>query len=114
MVRIEAESRRVVVGDREEVPEAELVADAARWLEPVPDEPFPCLVQCRAQRPAAPAVVTPLGPGRFSARFTGGPDRAPGPISPGQPAVCYADDRVLGGGWIESAAAALAPRENRN
>ena len=50
----------------------------------------------------APALVTPLGPGRFSARFSGGPDRSPGPISPGQPAVCYADGRVLGGGWIES------------
>jgi hypothetical protein len=46
-------------------------------------------------------VVTPLGPGRFSARFTGGPDQSPGPISPGQPAVCYAADRLLGGGWIE-------------
>jgi tRNA U34 2-thiouridine synthase MnmA/TrmU len=77
------------------------VAGEATWLEPVGDEPFECLVQCRAQRGPAPAVVTPLGPGRFSARFTGGPERSPGPISPGQPAVCYLDDRLLGGGWIE-------------
>jgi hypothetical protein len=35
------------------------------------------------------------------ARFTGGPDRSPGPISPGKPAVCYLDNRLLGGGWIE-------------
>ncbi len=101
VVRIEPDSCRVVVGGRDQVPETELVAAAATWLEPVPDTPFDCLVQCRAQRGPAPAVVTPLGPGRFSARFTGGPDRSPGPISPGQPAVCYADDRVLGGGWIE-------------
>jgi len=33
--------------------------------------------------------------------FTGGPYQSPGPISPGQPAVCYADNRLLGGGWIE-------------
>jgi tRNA-specific 2-thiouridylase len=101
VVRIEPDTCRIVVGDREEVPETELVAGESSWLEPVPDGPFECLVQCRAQRGPAPAVVTPLGPGRFSARFTGGPDRSPGPISPGQPAVCYAADRVLGGGWIE-------------
>ncbi len=101
VVRIEPDTCRIVVGDRDEVPDTELVAGEATWLEPVGDEPFACLVQCRAQRGPAPAVVTPLGPGRFSARFTGGPDQSPGPISPGQPAVCYAADRLLGGGWIE-------------
>jgi tRNA-specific 2-thiouridylase len=101
VIRIEPESCRVVVGPRSDVPEAELVAGEATWLVPPSAEPFACLVQCRAQRTAAPAVVTPLGPDRFAARFTGGPDHAPGPISPGQPAVCYAGDRLLGGGWIE-------------
>ena len=102
VVRIEAAARRVVVGEREEVPEDFLVAGEATWLEGPPAEPFECHVQCRAQRPAAPALVTALAPGRFSARFLGGPERSPGPISPGQPAVCYGDGRVLGGGWIES------------
>ena len=102
VVRIEADSCRVVVGGRDEVPQTELTAGEVSWLEPVSDEPFECLVQCRAQRGPSPAVVTPLGSGRFSARFTGGPEQSPGPISPGQPAVCYAGDRVLGGGWIES------------
>lgn len=102
VVRIEAETCRVVVGDRDDVPETSLVAGEASWLEPVPEEPFACLVQCRAQRGPAAAVVTPLSNGRFAARFTGGPDRSPGPISPGQPAVCYDGPRVLGGGWIEA------------
>jgi tRNA-specific 2-thiouridylase len=101
VVRIEADTCRVVVGRREDVPEEELVAGAVRWLEPPPAEPFACLVQCRAQREPAPALVTPLAGNRFAARFTGGPERSPGPISPGQPAVAYAGDRLLGGGWIE-------------
>ena len=102
VVRIEADSRRVVVGPREAVPEDELVAAGASWLEPPPDTTFDCMVQCRAQRKAAPAHVTVLAGGRFHARFHGGEEESPGPISPGQPAVCYAGDRLLGGGWIES------------
>jgi tRNA-specific 2-thiouridylase len=102
VIRIEPDTCRVVVGPRAEVPEDRLVAADANWLEGPPDGPVECLVQCRAQRRAAPAIVTPLAGGRFSARFIGGPDRSPGPISPGQPAVCYDGDRLLGGGWIEA------------
>lgn len=101
VVRIEAAGRRVVVGAREEVPEQELVAAAARWHGAPPQEPFAALVQCRAQRAAAPATVTPLPDARFHARFTAGPEASPGPISPGQPAVVYVGERLLGGGWIE-------------
>jgi tRNA-specific 2-thiouridylase len=100
VVRIEADTNRVVVGPRTAVPEAELVAAEVRWLGEPPAGPFVCQVQCRAQRSAAPAVVTPLPGGRFRARFTGGPEASPGPISPGQPAVVYRGDRLLGGGWI--------------
>jgi tRNA-specific 2-thiouridylase len=102
VVRIEPDTCRVVVGGREDVPRSELVAGDTTWLEPVPAEPFECLVQCRAQRTAAPAVVTLAEGRRFTARFIAPVGDGPGPISPGQPAVCYDGDRVLGGGWIES------------
>lgn len=100
VVRIEADSCRVVVGSRDDVPQHRLEAAEATWLGAPPHEPFTCEVQCRAQRGPAPAMVTPLPGGRFVAEFAGGPGASPGPISPGQPAVCYAGDRLLGGGWI--------------
>lgn len=100
VVRIEPDTCRVVVGGRDDVPQHRLEAAEATWIGEPPREPFACEVQCRAQRGPAPAVVTPLADGRFTATFTGGHDHSPGPISPGQPAVCYSGDRLLGGGWI--------------
>ncbi len=70
-----------------------------RWAEP--PRPMPCAVQIRYRHPAAPAEIEPLGNGRVRVRF-GAPQRA---ITPGQAAVCYDGERVIGGGWIESAVA---------
>ena len=101
VVRIDADANRVVVGTAEEVPQEKLVASQARWLVPPPDGPFEAAVQVRSARVAAPALVTPLEEGRFAAEFFRGSDRRPGAVSPGQAAVCYVDDRVVGGGWID-------------
>jgi len=100
VLRIEPEDCRIVVGPREALPLNSLVATEASWIAQVPDGPFECFVQCRAQRPAARAIVTRQGPTRFTARFLEPTINAPGPITPGQPAVCYDGTRLLGGGWI--------------
>ncbi len=97
VTRIEADTRRVVIGRREELARRELIADRANWLIDPPAEPFRALVQIRYNSTAEPALVEPLGPDRFRVQF----DEPRYGVAPGQAAVCYDGQRVLGGGWIE-------------
>jgi tRNA-specific 2-thiouridylase len=72
-------------------------ADRANWLVDEPQEPFTCQVQIRYNASAVPATVTPLPGGRFQVVL----EQQRHGVAPGQAAVCYDADRVLGGGWIE-------------
>ena len=58
---------------------------------------FSCQVKIRYRSRAYSAEVTPLPENRFHVRFS---EPVQG-VAPGQAAVCYRDDRVLGGGWID-------------
>lgn len=98
VVRIEPEARRVVIGTRAELARWELTASGANWLIDPPAEPFPCQAKIRYRTAAVPARVTILGPDRFHVRF----ENPCYGVAPGQAVVCYQQDRVLGGGWIDS------------
>ena len=100
VIRIEPETLRIVVGPKSDLPLQGLLADEVSWVADVPTTPFECLVQCRAQRPPAKAIVTRNGETHFKAHFLEPTVDAPGPITPGQPAVCYDNTHLLGGGWI--------------
>jgi tRNA-specific 2-thiouridylase len=97
VVRLEPESRRVIVGTKEELARTELTAGGANWLVDEPAGPIRCQVKIRYRSRAVPATVRPLAGSRFQVHF-GEPRHG---VAPGQAAVCYDDDRVLGGGWIE-------------
>jgi tRNA-specific 2-thiouridylase len=103
VVRIEPESRRVVIGLRDELACAELTAGEANWLAPQqstlsPPSTFRAQVKIRYRSQPAEAVVELLQGNRFRAVF----DKPCHGVAPGQAAVCYDGNRVLGGGWIES------------
>ena len=97
VVRLEPDERRVVIGTRDELERTGLTASGANWLVEPPDEPFRCWVKIRYRSRAVGALVEPLPEGRFSVEF----DEPRHGVAPGQAAVCYDGDRVLGGGWIE-------------
>ncbi len=97
VVRLEPETHRVVVGKREELARDDLTAAEVNWLIDPPTNALRCQVKIRYRSRPMPATVQPLGGSRFHATF----DEPCYGVAPGQAAVCYADERVLGGGWIE-------------
>lgn len=97
VIRIEPDTRRVVIGGHDDLARHDLVATGANWLIEPPTGSLACQVKIRYRSRPAPAVVEPLAEDRFTVRF----DEACYGIAPGQAAVCFDGDRVLGGGWIE-------------
>ena len=76
-----------------------LAARDVNWIS-IPPIVAPCRaeVKIRNKHAAAPATLEPAGdPLRVRVRFDQ-PQRA---VTPGQAAVFYSGDVVLGGGWIE-------------
>lgn len=92
-------SRDVVVGGREALLAGGVVVETPHWLTPSPpDAGEELYVQIRHRGPAIPARVESTGPEELRLRFEG----PVGPVSPGQSAVVFREEQVLGGGRIRS------------
>jgi tRNA-uridine 2-sulfurtransferase len=87
---------RVVIGPRAAAERREVMVDDVRWLSAAPSGPLRCAVQVRHRGIAHAAEIAPVDGGRLRVRFS---DEAV-VAAPGQAAVFYDGDRVLGGGWI--------------
>jgi tRNA-specific 2-thiouridylase len=97
VVELDAENNRVVVGDESALDRDEFVAERCNW-HPFDQltQPIEVTAKIRYNHPGAPATVTPLDGNRVKVKLHSSA-RA---ITPGQAAVFYQDDLVVGGGWI--------------
>jgi tRNA-specific 2-thiouridylase len=105
VIATEPASQRVIVGRNEDLLRGTLTARDMNWISIAPSTfaagaPIRAQVKIRNKHAAADATVYPIGSNggsRIEVRFDE-PQRA---VTPGQAAVLYDGDLVLGGGWIE-------------
>jgi len=97
VVRIDPETKQVVIGRHEELAGRELTAADCNWLVDPPAGEFRCTAKIRYNSPPAAAAAELLPAGRLRVSF----DQPRHGIAPGQAVVLYDEDRVIGGGWIE-------------
>jgi len=100
VLALDAERNRVVAGRKEELIAHGLVASGVNWISfPRLEGELEALVQIRYRHPGTPAILSPLDGERVKVDF-----KIPlKSVTPGQGAVFYLGDEVLGGGWIERA-----------
>ncbi len=97
VVRIEPESNRVVLGKRADLQQQEMTVSNLNFIMSHEYGAFEeVLVKIRYQSPLIPATIKPIDSDHVRVQF----DQSVTGICPGQAAVFYHDDIVLGGGRI--------------
>ena len=97
VIELDAEQNRVVVGDDSLLDRDEFIVDRCNWIRfAEPPAQFEVMAKIRYNHPGTPASITPLADGRAKVKL----HTAQRAITPGQAAVFYQEDLVIGGGWI--------------
>jgi len=97
VLEVEPGAGRVVVGGEDELLADRCTVERVRWIPfDRPDGPLRAAVRIRSAHEGAAATIHDRGDGTAEIVFDE-PQRA---IAPGQAAVAYDGDLVLGGGWI--------------
>jgi tRNA-specific 2-thiouridylase len=98
VIRIDAGQGRIIIGGREECRSVGLVAREVIWNYPEsPKDNMEVSVSIRYRTKPVKGRLFPLGGSQMKVVFS---EDAP-LVTPGQAAVFYRDDLLLGGGWIE-------------
>lgn len=104
VIRIDTEENRIVVGREDELYATGLIARNVNWIDPEArslalNGGLVVTVKIRYRHVGAEATITATPDGRTRITFKE-PQKS---VTPGQAAVFYRGEEVLGGGWIETA-----------
>jgi tRNA-specific 2-thiouridylase len=99
VVRLETDTNRVVLGRQKELETGQMLVRDVNWIAIQElTAPLPVSVKVRYRSPFVPAVIQPAEQGIIRVLF----DRPVPGVCPGQAAVFYQDQKVVGGGIILS------------
>ena len=96
VVSVNPTSNEVIVGPKEALARNVIHITDCNWLKDIPENGMDVDLKFRSVMKPIPAQIKTGNNGAAQIHLT---DAQYG-IAPGQAAVCYIDDRVLGGGWI--------------
>jgi tRNA-specific 2-thiouridylase len=98
VIGIDRRKNAIIVGGEKEVYGDTFIVDSVNWLNcREVTSSFSAQVKIRYNHPGSEAVISPKEKGELEVKFKS-PQKA---ITPGQAAVFYEGERVLGGGWIK-------------
>ena len=98
VLSLQPQDGSVVVGPKSSLERTTLTASGVNWIEGAPALPRRCGVQIRHRHQPAAATVRVIEDGRAGVLF----DAPQIAVTPGQAAVFYDGDVVIGGGWIDN------------
>ena len=97
VIDLEPEGKQVTVGPRGALEKTMFHVEGVNWTSvSAPRESIHCRVKIRSRHREADARLLPLDEDRVRVEF----DEPQTAVTPGQAAVFYEDEAVLGGGWI--------------
>ena len=96
VIRLDIQRNRLVVGTRNDLLSSECKVDEINWIGDTPESPLELYTRVRYRSQEVAATVIPGDRETAVVRFKE-PQTA---ITPGQGAVFYQGDEILGGGWI--------------
>lgn len=98
VIGIDQERNAIIVGEEKEVYSDTFIVNSVNWITPQEMAPsFSAQVKIRYNHPGSEAILSPKGEDELEVKFKS-PQKA---ITPGQAAVFYDGEAVLGGGWIK-------------
>ena len=95
MLKINPQKNTVMLGEASQLLTRYMMIEAPEWVQGVPSDGLTVRIRYRS-RPVVCSVVRELPDGKWLVRF----DEPVSAVTPGQSAVFYKDDIVVGGAYI--------------
>ncbi len=99
VIRIDIEKNQLVVGNKSDLYSAECEVEEINWIALPPDGPIKVDTRIRYRHKEAPSILIPKDNNTALIQF----DRPQEAVTPGQGAVFFQGEKVIGGGWIRKA-----------